>query len=205
MPIQNKIKNSAKTLKKMTDQANPDSAVPQKRGKHFYRKDKPWDVAKEGEDRWKSVEIKEGDMKAPLLEESSFSTLFPKYREKYIKEVFGMIKKALNDRGVKAELDLIEGSMTVRTTKKTWDPYSIIKARDVIKLLARSSPYQAALKVLEDDVYCDIIKIRGICSSKEKFIKRRQRLIGPKGNTIKALEMLTDCFILGKLSLPKNK
>lgn len=149
------------------------------------------------DDAWslKVPEFKPEDNPHGLLEESSFAVLFPKYREQYLRECWPLVQKTLEPYRLKAELDVMEGTMTVKTTRKTWDPYIIIKARDMIKLMSRSVPYEQAKRVLEDETGADIIKIGSLVRNKEKFVKRRQRLIGPGGCTLKSIELLTKCYI----------
>ncbi|PWN19404.1 hypothetical protein BCV69DRAFT_287946 [Microstroma glucosiphilum] len=159
-----------------------------------FRKDKPWDT--DDIDKWAIPQFTQADNPHPFVEESSFATLFPKYREGYLKQHWGEVTRALEKYGIACTLDLVEGSMMVKTTRKAWDPYVLLKARDLIKLLARSVPATEALRILQDDVVCDIIKIGNFVRNKERFVKRRQRLIGPNGSTLKAIELLTGCYVL---------
>lgn len=61
-----------------------------------YRKDKPWDT--EDIDHWKTDTWDPESDKSAIVQESSFATLFPKYREKYLREVWGIVTKALEVR-----------------------------------------------------------------------------------------------------------
>ncbi|PPR03318.1 hypothetical protein CVT24_012594 [Panaeolus cyanescens] len=154
-------------------------------------------MSESNEPVWKVDPFLPTDNKAgAFTEESSFATLFPKYREKYLREVWSAVTRALETHGVACTLDLVHGSMSVRTTRKTYDPYIILKARDMIKLMARGVAVNQAVKILQDDMACDIIKIGNLVRNKERFVKRRQRIIGPDGSTLKAIELLTNCYIL---------
>ncbi|PCH41622.1 hypothetical protein WOLCODRAFT_24871 [Wolfiporia cocos MD-104 SS10] len=160
-----------------------------------HKAEKPWDT--DDIDQWAIQPFQLEDNKGgTFAEESSFATLFPKYREKYLRDVWTAVTQTLEKHGIACTLDLIHGSMSVRTTRKTYDPYIILKARDMIKLLARGVAVGQAVKILDDAVACDIIKIGDIVRNKERFVKRRQRIIGPDGSTLKAIELLTQCYVL---------
>eukprot|EP01062_Namystynia_karyoxenos_P058406 TRINITY_DN49955_c0_g1_i1.p1 TRINITY_DN49955_c0_g1~~TRINITY_DN49955_c0_g1_i1.p1 ORF type:complete len:387 (+),score=125.66 TRINITY_DN49955_c0_g1_i1:76-1161(+) len=154
------------------------------------------DAGFDADNPYKIPEFKKEESRPCLVEESKFATLFPKYLENYLQTVWKDVVQVLKHHEIEGKLNLVEGSMTVATTRRTWDPYAIIKARDFIKLLSRSVPLHQAQKIFQDDITYEIVKIGSHCRNKERFVKRRQRLIGPNAQTLKALELLTDCYVL---------
>ena len=78
-----------------------------------YRRDKPWDndptIDKFAIEKF----TPEMNPHGGVVDESSFSVLFPQYREKYIKEIWPLVKKALKPLKIEAILDSVEGSMSV--------------------------------------------------------------------------------------------
>ena len=133
---------------------------------------------------------------ACCVDETTFATLFPSYLENYIKSIWPAVEEVLAQHQLVGKLDLLEGSMTVATTRRTSVPYAIVDARDFIKLLARNVPLAQAQKIFQPDITCDIINISVKGGSVRRFVKRRDRLIGPKAQTLKALEILSGCYVL---------
>ena len=46
---------------------------------------------------------------------------------------------------------------------------------------SRGLNFPAAKRILEEGMACDVIRIRGMIEKKERFAKRRQRILGNKG------------------------
>ena len=71
-----------------------------------HRKDKPWDH--EGIDHWAIPKCGKDENPSGLADESSFAVLFPKYREKYLRESWPLVTRSLKEVGVRCELNLVE-------------------------------------------------------------------------------------------------
>mmetsp|Transcript_1000 Transcript_1000/g.2177 ORF Transcript_1000/g.2177 Transcript_1000/m.2177 type:complete len:284 (+) Transcript_1000:627-1478(+) len=135
-------------------------------------------------------------LEGSLTCETKFKIVFPKYQEQKIKESWKIIKKILASLSIYSKLEISFGFILISTTKFTKDPFSIIKGRDFLKLISRSVPVEQAAKIFEDDIYCEILKISNLCKNKSIFLKRRKRLIGINGSTIRAIEIITQTYIM---------
>ena len=66
------------------------------------------------------------------------------------------------------------------------------EARALVRAL---TPASQAVKILDDGVASDIIKIGNLVRNKERFVKRRQRIIGPNGSTLKVCRVPSSAFL----------
>ncbi|AFN82816.1 putative RNA-binding protein [Encephalitozoon romaleae SJ-2008] len=142
------------------------------------------------------VKFSEKDFKHEFVEMSSEAVMFPKYREKYIEQTQKYIIKALEGKKISCKIDLEKRVIDVETNKSTRDPFIFIKAVNFVKLVSRGVGVEEAMKVLEDEYFCEVIDIKKLASSDKVFEKRRDRLIGPKEMTLKAIQILTKCYVL---------
>ncbi|KAF5140662.1 rna-binding protein [Vairimorpha ceranae] len=142
-----------------------------------------------------TVKFDEKDFKNSFKEINKFLVYYPKYRDKYIEQVSKYIIKALENKKLSCNIDSVERSIEVFTHTNTRDPFIFVKGCDFIRLVAKNVDVETAMKVLEDEYCGEIIEIRKMVKSEKVFTKRRDRLIGKNSMVLKALKMISKCYI----------
>jgi ribosomal RNA assembly protein len=108
----------------------------------------------------------------------------------------GEVKRALEERaGVEIQIDSESGEVVLDSTKAK-DPLAIMKVEEVIKAIGRGFSPEKAYRLMEDEMYLQILDIHDYVGKSTKHLRRiKARIIGKNGKTRRIIEGMTGAFL----------
>ena len=111
----------------------------------------------------------------------------------------GGTKKRLEERThIRVEIDSASGEVTIDEAGAP-DPVMALKARDIVQAIGRGFSEALAFRLLDEDIYLEVLDIKDFARSKARLEQIRARVIGTRGKTRRIIEELTgvDMSVLG--------
>ena len=103
----------------------------------------------------------------------------------------GGTKRRIEERTeTKLVIDSTTGEVTLDESKAK-DPSLALKARDVVAAIGRGFSEERAVRLLNDDVYLQVLEIKDYAKSRSRLEEIRGRVIGSQGKTRRLIEELT--------------
>lgn len=93
--------------------------------------------------------------------------------------------------GVILQIDSATGEVTVDESRAT-DPSQSLKVRDLVMAIGRGFSEERALRLLQDDVYFEVLDIKDFAHSRNRIGQIKARLIGTRGKTRRIVEELAE-------------
>jgi len=88
-----------------------------------------------------------------------------------------------------------DGVVEIRSNDDAEGAISLWKASDVIKAIARGFSPKRAYKLLEDDIYIEIIDLEQFLSTRKSIKRIKGRIIGKSGKSRAMIEEMTNTYI----------
>ncbi len=89
-------------------------------------------------------------------------------------------------------IDSATGEVEIRPGSELRDPVMLLKAAEIVKAIGRGFYYKTALKLIKDDYYLDVIRLKSSKLKNPQQIRRiKSRIIGTNGKTKASIEQLT--------------
>ena len=111
----------------------------------------------------------------------------------------GGTKKRLEEQpGTRVDVDSQTGEVTIDESGAQ-DPVLALKARDVVQAIGRGFSEARAFRLLDEDVYLEVLDIKDFARTPARVEQIRARVIGTRGKTRRLIEELTgvDVSVLG--------
>lgn len=132
------------------------------------------------------------------------STNFTHESSQYLRIPLNRIGPVIGVKGVNREkiekdtltkiiIDSDTGEVEVRPNKDLKDPIMLIKASNIVKAIGRGFSHQIALKLISDDYFLDVIRLKSYVkgNARSQYQRIKGRVIGKAGITKKTIEELT--------------
>lgn len=107
----------------------------------------------------------------------------------------GEVRRALEERtGVALDIDSATGLVKIRLVGD--DPAGLLKARNVVVAVGRGFSPERAFRLLDEDVYFEVINLRDCVGKSESNLRRvKGRIIGEGGRTRRLIEETTGAYV----------
>ncbi len=104
--------------------------------------------------------------------------------------------KATIEQATKTKLTVDSENNTVMIeAAEDADPLSIWKTKQILTAIGRGFNPKTALKLVDDDVFLEVIDLKSIFPSEKSQIRIKGRIIGEKGKTRRIIEELSETKI----------
>ncbi|MHA2089838.1 MAG: KH domain-containing protein [Candidatus Kariarchaeaceae archaeon] len=94
-------------------------------------------------------------------------------------------------------IDSDTGEVEIRARPELEDPVQLLNARDIVKAIGRGFSIQQSMKLVEDNYYLEIIRLKPMVGPQPTQMRRvKSRIIGSGGKTKESIEELTGCSLV---------
>ncbi len=104
----------------------------------------------------------------------------------------GETKARLQERtGVVLQIDSETGEVTIDESR-AGDPSQAMKVRDIVTAIGRGFSEERAFRLLQEDVYLEVLDVKDFAHSRNRISEIKARLIGTRGKTRRIVEELAE-------------
>ncbi len=97
----------------------------------------------------------------------------------------------------KIMIDSDTGEVEIRPRPELDDPVLLLNAVDIVKAIGRGFSLTQSLKLVEENYYLEIIRLKPLVGTQQSQMRRvKSRIIGTAGKTKETIEELTGCSLV---------